>query len=88
MRGLLPGATLGLLAGSVLVVADRAREYLEEEFGRDEEIMTEEAIAENDGLEETNKEKEDGGQVKMVVPEHIKAMTNEELAKAIEDLKR
>ena len=88
MRGLLPGATLGLFAGSVLVVADRAREYLEEEFGRDEEIMMEEAIAENDGLEETNKEKEDESQVEMVVPEHIKAMTNEELAKAIEDLKR
>ena len=85
LKGLLPGAALGLFAGLVIVTVNSVTEYLEEEFGtEDDGIMIDEESMKNDkGLE---KEKNDDAEI--VVPAHVKAMTNEELAKAIEDLKR
>lgn len=81
LAGLLPGAGLGLLAGVTIVSIDLVREYLEENFGELDDQPDE--LMSKAGSEISSAENTD-----VVVPAHIKAMSNEELAKAIEDLRR
>ena len=79
LAGLLPGAGLGLLAGVTIVSIDYATEMLEERFGEADEQL--------DELPEQNEmvQIQNNGEP---VPESIKAMSNEELARAIEELKK
>lgn len=75
LAGLVPGAGLGLLAGVTVVSIDLVREMLEEQFGEVDKLPQQEEIKPI----QNNADQ---------IPGHIKAMSNEELAKAIEDLKR
>jgi NAD(P)H-hydrate repair Nnr-like enzyme with NAD(P)H-hydrate epimerase domain len=64
-----------------IVSIDLVREYLEENFGELDDQPDE--LMSKAGSEISSAENTD-----VVVPAHIKAMSNEELAKAIEDLRR
>ena len=81
MAGLLPGAGLGLLAGVAIMSIEFATKMLQDNFGEmEEEKLEDEVISSKEGKPRPDNEE--------AVPAHIKAMSNEELAKAIEDLKR
>lgn len=80
LAGLLPGAGLGLLAGVTIFTVDCIRELLEEQFGEEDEQF--------DELPQENINMEAAHSNSKTIPAHIKAMSNEELAKAIEDIKR
>ncbi|EJK62073.1 hypothetical protein THAOC_17331, partial [Thalassiosira oceanica] len=86
LSGLLPGAGLGLAAGAFIVATRLARGLVEErmELERDENGRPER----RDGRE-NEEQVEDGppesGQE--AIPEDIRRMSNEELARSIEDLK-
>jgi hypothetical protein len=80
LAGLLPGAGLGLLAGVTIVTVDYVRERLEEQFGEEDEQL-DELPQESNNIEAASSNTE-------TIPAHIKSMSNEELAKAIQDIKR
>lgn len=79
LAGLLPGAALGLLAGVAIVSVDFAREMLEEQLGETDEEFDESS---------TPQKEDNNDAIANVIPAHIKAMSTEELAQAIEDLNR
>ena len=72
LSGILPGAALGLLAGVSIIALEHAQALVEEAFGQS--LPNSELIEQN-----TND---------TTIPDDIKQMTNEELASAIEELKR
>lgn len=81
LSGLLPGAALGLLAGIATVAADRTGVAAEEYFGQ--------AGGENDPCETENAASTERESAKEdLIPADIRAMSNEELMKSIESLKR
>jgi hypothetical protein len=81
LAGLLPGAGLGLLAGVTIFTVDYIRELLEEQFGEEVEQFDELSQENTNSIEAARGNSE-------TIPAHIKAMSNEELAKAIVDIKR
>jgi hypothetical protein len=81
LSGILPGAALGLSAGILIVAIDYAQILLEEKFGT-AEYNDEVAL---DGYPSAALEK--SGNATMI-PADIKAMSNEELMKSIEKLKK
>jgi hypothetical protein len=81
LSGILPGAALGLSAGMLIVAIDYAQILLEEKFGT-AEYNDEVAL---DGYPSAALEK--SGHATMI-PADIKAMSNEELMKSIEKLKK
>ncbi|KAL3787717.1 hypothetical protein HJC23_012143 [Cyclotella cryptica] len=83
LSGLLPGAGLGLLAGVVIVSVDLLLEFLEENFG-DTSVSSEESSdvpQAGDAVSDVTNDQD-------IIPAHIKSMSNEELARSIDDLKR
>ncbi|KAL7477645.1 hypothetical protein ACHAW6_003444 [Cyclotella cf. meneghiniana] len=82
LSGLLPGAGLGFLAGVVIVSVDLLLELLEENFG--------EVGVQSDQSSDVLQTEDGVGNVKNdhnKIPAHIKAMSNEELARSIEELR-
>ena len=73
LSGILPGAALGLLAGVSIIALEHAQALVEEKFGQ--------SLPNNSELIEQNTND-------TTIPDDIKQMTNEELASAIEELKR
>ncbi|KAL3821705.1 hypothetical protein ACHAXA_003263 [Cyclostephanos tholiformis] len=79
MSGALSGAALGLSAGIFIFAIDRVREMLDERFGGDyDDDATAYYIREGSSHAE-----DDGG-----IPVDIRMMSNEELAKSIDSLRR
>lgn len=76
LSGILPGAALGLLAGVAIVAMEHAQVVVQENLGHLDDNDVDELP---DALEQ--------GEEESPIPSDIKAMTNEELAKSIEDLR-
>ena len=93
LSGMLPGAVLGLSAGIAIVALDRARILLDERFGvrldprrggggdDDDDYAT----GDSSSLAASS---EDGVGADAQIPADIRAMSNEELARSIESLRR
>ena len=80
LAGLLPGAGLGLLAGVAVMSIEFVTEIVQDHFGEMEEELDDELVHVEEETPRTDNDEP--------IPAHIKSMSNEELAKAIEDLKR
>ena len=78
LSGILPGASLGLLAGVSIVSLEYANILIEEKFGVEDDNNTTDDIAEQEVAPK---------KVNDDIPEDIKAMTSEELAASIQSLR-
>lgn len=76
LSGILPGAVLGLLAGVTIVTMEYAQVVIEEKFG------VEDVTDSNDVIEEVTPKKQNDD-----IPADIKAMSSEELAASIQNLR-
>ena len=72
LSGILPGAALGLLAGVSIMALEHAQALVEKKFGQ--------SLPNSELIEQHTND--------TTIPDDIKQMTNEELASAIEELKR
>ena len=79
LSGILPGAALGLVAGVAIVAMDRAQVLIEEKYGHIDEDAEDEMM---DQMAAENKNDD------APIPADIKAMSNEELMRSIEELKQ
>ena len=77
LSGILPGAALGLLAGVSIVSLEYANMVIEEKFGVEDDNNTDDNIAELVAPKQINDD----------IPADIKAMTSEELAASIQNLR-
>lgn len=84
LSGLVPGAALGLAAGVAIVGVDILQEQVVDYFEGDGQNST---VDEEDGRVVANVEEKDTT-IEGEIPEDIKRMSNEELLKSIENLKR
>lgn len=75
LSGILPGATLGLVAGISMIALDRAQIMVEEKFGNKEDNDNDEVLVDRQEDDTT------------IIPQDIKQLTNEELMKEIERIK-
>ena len=80
LAGLLPGAGLGLLAGVAVMSIEFVTEMVQDHFGEMDDELDDEIVHVEEETPRTDNDEP--------IPAHIKSMSNEELAKAIEDLKR
>ena len=83
--GMLPGAALGLSAGILIALLNRAHVLLEEEYGRGRNVDDDDLST--DGLDPSSSAAIRDGGGDGPIPDDIRAMSNEELARSIEILR-
>jgi hypothetical protein len=89
--GMLPGAALGLSAGILIALLNRAHVLLEEEYGRGRNVRLDDENDDDDlstdGLDPSSSAAIRDGGGDGPIPDDIRAMSNEELARSIEILR-
>jgi hypothetical protein len=89
LSGILPGAVLGLSAGIAIVALDRARILLDERFGVRPDPRRGDDDDDDDDHDYTTVDSSSlAERADAQIPADIRAMSNEELAKSIESLRR